>query len=93
MCRTNRRLNSDRSYSIGKGSEFEHRRWDPKDGELFLSRMTSGETRMEVRRDADMQIARLDLGIGAKDSSKHLVAGSLRSFPQDSWRQLRSFVR
>ncbi len=23
--------------------------------------------------------------IGAKDSSNHLVAGSLRSFPQDSW--------
>ncbi len=42
---------------------------------------------MEVRRDADVQIARLDLGIGAKDSSNHLVAGSLRSFPQDSWRQ------
>jgi hypothetical protein len=26
-----------------------------------------------------------DVGIGAKDLSNHLVAGSLRSFPQDSW--------
>ncbi len=26
-----------------------------------------------------------ELGIGAKDQSNHLVAGSLRSFPQDSW--------
>ena len=26
-----------------------------------------------------------DLGIGAKDYSNHLVAGSFRSFPQDSW--------
>jgi len=25
------------------------------------------------------------VGIGAKDQSNHLVAGSLRSFPQDSW--------
>ena len=85
------RLNTDRSESIGEGSEFEHRRWDPKDGELFLSRMKPGETRVEVRRDADVQIARLDLGIGAKDSSNHLVAGSLRSFPQDSWCQPTEF--
>ena len=26
-------------------------------------------------------------GLGAKDSSNHLVAGFLRSFPQDSWSQ------
>jgi len=26
-----------------------------------------------------------DVGIGAKDQSNHRVAGSLRSFPQDSW--------
>ena len=26
-----------------------------------------------------------ELGIGAKDQSNHLVAGSFRSFPQDSW--------
>jgi len=25
------------------------------------------------------------VGIGAKDQSNHRVAGSLRSFPQDSW--------
>ena len=27
-----------------------------------------------------------NLGIGAKDQSNHLIAGSRRSFPQDSWR-------
>jgi hypothetical protein len=33
-----------------------------------------------------------DLGIGAKDSSNHLVAGSLRSFPQDSWSSIHIYV-
>ena len=30
--------------------------WDPKDGELCLARMKSGETLMEVRSDSDVQI-------------------------------------
>ena len=37
---------------------------------------------MEARSDTNRSS---NLGIGAKDSSNHLVAGSLRSFPQDSW--------
>jgi len=32
--------------------------WDPKDGELCLGRMKSGETLMEVRSDTDVQIVR-----------------------------------
>ncbi len=82
--------NSDRPRSIGKGFEFEHRRCDPKDGDLFLSRMKPGETRVEVRRDADVQIASSNLGRGAKDSSNCLAAGFRRSFPQDSWSQQSS---
>ena len=31
-------------------------RWDPKDGELCLARLTSGETLMEVRSGSDVQI-------------------------------------
>ena len=36
----------------------EHRCWDPKDGELCLARMKSGETLtlMEVRSGSDVQI-------------------------------------
>ena len=36
----------------------EHKCWDPKDGELCLARMKSGETLMEVRSDSDVQIDR-----------------------------------
>ena len=38
--------------------ECEHSCWDPKDGELFLSRTKSGETLMEVRSDSNVQIDR-----------------------------------
>jgi hypothetical protein len=37
-------------------SESERIRWDPKDGELCLSRAKSGETLMEARRDSNVQI-------------------------------------
>ena len=37
-------------------AEQERTRWDPKDGELCLSRMKSEETLMEVRSDSDVQI-------------------------------------
>ena len=40
-------------------AEQERTRWDPKDGELCLSRTKSGETLMEVRSDSDVQIDRL----------------------------------
>ena len=36
----------------------EHKCWDPKDGELCLARLKSGETLMEVRSDSDVQIDR-----------------------------------
>ena len=39
-------------------AEQEHTRWDPKDGELCLSRLKSGETLMEDRSDSDVQIDR-----------------------------------
>ena len=40
----------------GERFESEHTCWDPKDGELCLSRTKSGEIQMEVRRDSDVQI-------------------------------------
>jgi len=40
---------------------------------------------VEVGSSPDVQIALSQLGIGAKDSPNHLVAGFPRSFPQDSW--------
>ena len=36
----------------------EHTCWDPKDGELFLSRTKPGETLVEVRSDSNVQIDR-----------------------------------
>lgn len=41
-----------------EGFESEHVCWDPKDGELCLSRAKPGETLVEARSDADVQIAR-----------------------------------
>ena len=40
----------------GERFESEHTCWDPKDGELCLRRTKSWETKMEVRRDSDVQI-------------------------------------
>ena len=39
-------------------AEQEHTRWDPKDGELCLSRSKPGETLVEDRSDSDVQIDR-----------------------------------
>jgi hypothetical protein len=39
--------------------EEERTRWDPKDGELFLSRTKPEETLVEVRSGSDVQIDRL----------------------------------
>ena len=36
----------------------EHKCWDPKDGELCLSRVKPGETLVEARSDTDVQIVR-----------------------------------
>lgn len=39
-------------------AEQERARWDPKDGELCLSRVKPGETLVEARSDSDVQIDR-----------------------------------
>ncbi len=39
-------------------AEHERTRWDPKDGELCLSRLKPGETLVEDRSDSDVQIDR-----------------------------------
>ena len=39
--------------------ESERARWDPKDGELGVSRTKPGETLVEVRSGTDVQIVRL----------------------------------
>ena len=44
---------------FGERFEYEHICYDPKDGELCLSRVKSGETLMEARSDTDVQIVRL----------------------------------
>ena len=43
---------------IVREAEQERTRWDPKDGELCLSRAKSEETLMEARSDSDVQIDR-----------------------------------
>ena len=42
----------------GEGFECEHTFWDPKDGELCLSRPKSGETLVEGRSGSNVQIDR-----------------------------------
>ena len=46
------------SLCFSTGTEFEWIDEDPKDGELYLGRIKPGETLVEVRRDANVQIAR-----------------------------------
>jgi hypothetical protein len=46
------------SRSLVDEAEQEHTRWDPKDGELCLSRTKPEETLVEVRSDSDVQIDR-----------------------------------
>ena len=43
-------------FDLARAEQQEHTRWDPKDGELCLARLKSGETLMEDRRDSDVQI-------------------------------------
>ncbi len=43
---------------LALAEQQEHTRWDPKDGELCLVRLKSGETLMEDRSDSDVQIDR-----------------------------------
>ena len=44
--------------SLVDGTNPERTRWDPKDGDLCLTRLKSGETLMEDRSDSDVQIDR-----------------------------------
>jgi hypothetical protein len=48
----------DRSFACER-FEYEHIRWDPKDGDLCLNRVKPGETLVEARSDTDVQIVRL----------------------------------
>jgi len=66
------------------GTELEHMRSDPKDGDLYLNWLKSEETLMEGLERCWRANRLSDLSIGAKDSSNHLVAGSFRNIPQDS---------
>jgi hypothetical protein len=50
-------LSTDHDPS-GERFECEHTCWDPKDGELCLSRAKPGETLVEVRSDSNVQIDR-----------------------------------
>ena len=50
-----------RLVRIAGEAEQERTRWDPKDGELCLSRMKPEETLVEVRSDSDVQIDRQTL--------------------------------
>ena len=45
----------DRSFTC-KGFEYEYCSWDPKDGELCLSRVKPGENLVEARTGTDVQI-------------------------------------
>ena len=47
-----------RPVCVVSGAEHERARWDPKDGELCLSRTKPEETLVEVRSDSDVQIDR-----------------------------------
>ena len=45
-------------FILNKELELKYINKDPKDGELYLNRIKSGETLMEVRNDTNVQIVR-----------------------------------
>jgi len=58
-------VEKERGVSVGGGFVSSLNNWklkyideDPKDGELYLDRMKPGETLVEVRSGANVQIAR-----------------------------------
>ena len=53
------RLHHRPTMSFCERFECEHTCWDPKDGELCLSRAKPEETLVEARSDTDVQIVRL----------------------------------
>jgi hypothetical protein len=50
--------NTVQSHRLARAVAKERTRWDPKDGELCLSRMKPEETLVEVRSGSDVQIDR-----------------------------------
>jgi len=58
--------------------------YNPKDDDLYMTRIKPVEKQVEVRRAFWRANRCSKLCKGAKYSSNHLVAGFLRSFPQDS---------
>lgn len=66
------------------GLAQEHVWWDPKDGDLYLDGLKSEEILMEGLPRCWRANRSFELGIGAKDSSNHLVAGCSRNIPQNS---------
>jgi len=64
-------------WSIRQDSECEHLQQDPKGGDLCLATAKPWETVVEAGHSTDVQIVCQSMGIGAKDSSNHLVAGFL----------------
>lgn len=59
---------------------LEHSGCRPRDGELFRRRAKPSESLVEARHGDNVQISSFDVGIGATDSSNHLVAGFCRHF-------------
>jgi hypothetical protein len=58
-CVLRRALAHSGCVDLNPHTHLQHTRWDPKDGELCLSRVKPGETLVEARSDADVQIAHL----------------------------------
>ena len=52
------RRTNDRSCGFAKRFECEHICWDPKDGELCVYMVKTGEIRVEARSDSNVQIDR-----------------------------------
>ena len=68
-CQTHARNESERRWDpvrahhrpiqmSSDGFEYEHSRWDPKDGELHMDRVKPEETLVEARSGSDVQIDR-----------------------------------
>lgn len=56
--RSRERRTMGRSRSACERTELEHTCWDPKDGELCLSRVKPEETLVEAHSGTDVQIVR-----------------------------------
>ncbi|KAG8170479.1 hypothetical protein JTE90_002051 [Oedothorax gibbosus] len=79
-----------RRVHLWKWRSLKRTRWDPKDGELFPGQDEARGNSVEVRSGSDVQIDVRSGSSGVRTNRTNLVVGSLRSFPQDSWRSLNS---